>query len=197
MYPTLPHKTISVSLNQRLNRHVSAIKFYFEKIGGWSKMRLDQIRRPKSLPYTFSIEEVKRLLAQVKHPKHRCMLCLAYGCGLRSGEVVHLHVRDIVVERSQIFIRGAKGKKDRVVMMPKRILPMLQIYMKAVRPDHWLFPEQDRTKPYTSSSLRNVFKSALSKAGLDPRHKLYHLRHSFATHLMERGTQQRLIQKLW
>jgi len=103
--------------------------------------------------------------------------------------VVHLHVRDIMVDRSQIFIRGVKGKKDRVVMMPKRILPMLQIYMKAVRPDHWLFPGQDRTKPYTSSSLRHVFKSALSKAGLDPRHKLHHLRHSFATHLMEeRGT---------
>jgi len=184
---------------QELNRHVSAIKFYYEKIGGWSKMRLDQIKRPKrpkSLPYILSIEEVKRLLAQVKNPKHRCMLFLAYGCGLRSGEVVHLHVRDIMVDRSQIFIRGAKGKKDRVVMMPKRILPMLQIYMKAVRPDHWLFPGQDRTKPYTSSSLRNVFKRALSKAGLDPRHKLHNLRHSFATHLMERGTQQRLIQKL-
>ena len=121
MYPTLPHKFISVNLNQELNRRVSAIKFYFEKIGGWSKMRLGQIRRPKSLPYILSIEEVKRLLAQVKHPKHRCMLFLAYGCGLRSGEVVHLHVRDIMVDRSQIFIRGAKGKKDRVVMMPKRI----------------------------------------------------------------------------
>lgn len=185
--------------HQELNRHISAIKFYYEKLGGWSKMRLSQVsrpRRPKNLPHIFSIAEVKRLLGQLKNPKHRCMLFLAYGCGLRAGEVVSLQVRDIMIDRHQIFIRGGKGKKDRVVMMPKSLLPILEAYMQQHRPDQWLFPGQNRNRPYSRSSLGKVFKSAVAKSGLDQRHKLHNLRHSFATHLMESGTQQRLIQKL-
>ena len=184
---------------QELNRHISAIKFYYEKLGGWTKMRLSQVNRPKrakSLPHIFSLAEVKRLFSFVKNPKHRCALFLAYGCGLRAGEVVSLQVRDIMIDRQQIFIRGSKGKKDRVVMMPKSILPILQEHMQQNSPDHWLFPGQNRKRPYSRSSLRNIFKSAVAKAGLDSRHKLHNLRHSFATHLMESGTQQRLIQKL-
>lgn len=184
---------------QELNRHISAIKFYYEKLGGWTRMRLTQILRPKrakNLPYIFSVGEVKRLLSVISHPKHKCMLFLAYGCGLRAGEVVSLQIRDIMLDRNQIFIRGSKGKKDRVVMVPKSIIPILQLYMQRDRPDHWLFPGQNRSRPYSRSSLRSVFKKALEKSGLDPRHKLHNLRHSFATHLMESGTQQRLIQKL-
>ena len=195
----LNHIVLQEVSYQELNRHISAIKFYYEKLGGWSKMRLSQVqrpRRPKSLPHIFSIAEVKRLLSQLKHPKHRCMLFLAYGCGLRAGEVVSLQVRDIMIDRHQIYIRGGKGKKDRVVMMPKSVLPILDTYIQQHRPDHWLFPGQNRNRPYSRSSLSKVFKSAIVKAGLDRRHKLHNLRHSFATHLMESGTQQRLIQKL-
>ncbi len=184
---------------QELNRHVSALKFYYEKIGGWSKLRLSQLQRPKnakSLPYILSIGEVKLLFSFVKNTKHQCMLFLAYGCGLRAGEVLALQVSDIMMDRNQIFIRGSKGKKDRVVMMPKSIVPILKSYMMEHRPDRWLFHGQNRERPYSPSSFRKVFKRALSKAGLDKRHKLHNLRHSFATHLMESGTQQRLIQKL-
>ena len=185
--------------SQEINRHISAIKFYYEKLGGWSTMRLSQLQRPrraKNLPYILSIGEVKLLFSFVKNPKHKCMLFLAYGCGLRAGEVLALQVTDIMMDRGQIFIRGSKGKKDRVVMMPKSIVPILKAYVMKHRPDRWLFPVQNRERPYSPSSLRNIFKSALSKAGLDKRHKLHNLRHSFATHLMESGTQQRLIQKL-
>lgn len=184
---------------QEINRHISAIKFYYEKLGGWSKMKISQVKRPKSpknLPYIFSTREVKLLFSQVTHSKHKCMLFLAYGCGLRAGEVISLQVRDIMLDRDQIFIRGGKGKKDRVVMVPKSIIPLLRQYVQEHRPDNWLFPGQDRQKPYSRSSLRKIFKRALQKAGLDRRHKLHNLRHSFATHLMEGGTQQRLIQKL-
>jgi site-specific recombinase XerD len=185
--------------NSELNRHISALKFYYEKLGGWSQLRLNQIQRPrqpKNLPYILSIGEVKRLFAEISNIKHRCMLFLTYGCGLRSGEVLALRVSDIMMDRHQIFIRGGKGKKDRVVMLPKSVLPVLMEYLNEVRPDHWLFPGIKREMPYSASSLRNVFKSALHKAGLDRRHKLHNLRHSFATHLMESGTQQRLIQQL-
>jgi len=184
---------------QELNRHISALKFYYEKVADWSQLRLTQLKRPKlpkNLPYILSIGEVKLLLAQVKNPKHKCMMFLAYGCGLRAGEVLGLRVTDIMADRNQIFIRGGKGKKDRVVMMPKSILPILQQYMCEHRPDHWLFPGAKREMPYSPSSLRNVFKAAIKRAGLDNRHKLHNLRHSFATHLMESGTQQRLIQQL-
>ncbi len=185
--------------HQEINRHISALKYYYEHLGGWSKMRLDLVNRPKSpktLPYIFSIGEVQNLLSQVTNVKHKCLLLLTYGCGLRSGEVVTLRVTDIMTDRGQIFIRGAKGKKDRVVMLPKNLLPILHIYMSKYRPDGWLFPGQKRSSPYSSSSLRRIFKTAIKKAGLDSRYKLHSLRHSFATHLMESGTQQRLIQKL-
>jgi len=182
-----------------LNRQISAIKFYYEKIGGWSKMRLSQVnrpRQPKNLPFILSIGEVKRVFEVIKNAKHRSMLFLAYGCGLRAGEIVHMQLRDIMMDRGQIFIRGGKGKKDRVVMLPKILIPILGQYIQDHRPDRWLFPGQNRKRPYSHSSLRNVFKRALREAGVDDRHKLHNLRHSFATHLMERGTQQRLIQKL-
>lgn len=185
--------------NSELNRHISALKFYYEKVAGWSQLRLNQIKRPrqpKNLPYILSLGEVKRLFAEVSNIKHRCMLLLTYGCGLRSGEVLALRVADVMMDRQQIFIRGGKGKKDRVVMLPKSVRPILMEYLHEVRPDHWLFPGMKREMPYSASSLRNVFKSALHKSGLDRRHKLHNLRHSFATHLMESGTQQRLIQQL-
>lgn len=182
-----------------INRHISAIKFYYEKLGGWSKMRLSQVnrpRQPKNLPFILSIGEVKRVFDVVQNSKHRSMLFLAYGCGLRAGEIVNLQLRDIMMDRGQIFIRGGKGKKDRVVMLPKMLVPILGQYIQEQRPDRWLFPGQNRACPYSHSSLRNVFKRALRASGVDDRHKLHNLRHSFATHLMERGTQQRLIQKL-
>ena len=171
----------------------------YKKVVGWSDMRLAVVNRPrlpKNLPYIFSKGEVQRLFDQVDNLKHRCLLLLTYGCGLRSGEVVALQLRDVMVDRGQIFVRGGKGKKDRVVMLPKSIVPILQAYMQKYRPDNWLFPGQNRNRPYSSSSLRMIFKRAISKTGLDKRHKLHNLRHSFATHLMESGTQQRLIQKL-
>ena len=193
---TIAQKPISAN---ELNKHISAIKLFYKKVVGWSDMRLAVVNRPrlpKNLPYIFSKGEVQRLFDQVDNLKHRCLLLLTYGCGLRSGEVVALQLRDVMVDRGQIFVRGGKGKKDRVVMLPKSIVPILQAYMQKYRPDNWLFPGQNRNRPYSSSSLRMIFKRAISKAGLDKRHKLHNLRHSFATHLMESGTQQRLIQKL-
>jgi len=162
----LSNIAVSKVSSSELNRHMSALRFYYEKMAGWSQL------------------------------KHRCLLFLTYGCGLRAGEVVNLQLRDVMIDRGQIFVRGAKGKKDRVVMLPKTAIPLLLQYMEKYRPDRWLFTGQDRARPYSKSSLRKVFIRGLAKAGLDKRHKLHNLRHSFATHLMEAGTQQRLIQKL-
>lgn len=184
---------------QELNRHISAIKFYYQKMCGWHEIRLNNItrpKRPKTLPKIMSIKEVKRLMDQVKNPKHLCMLYLAYGCGLRSGEILHLKLKDLMLDRKQLFVRSGKGNKDRVLMIPETLYPLLTKYIDQYRPDYWLFSGQQRGKPYSRSSLRTIFKRACKAAGLDKSHKLHNLRHSFATHLMESGTQQRLIQKL-
>ncbi|NNE16463.1 MAG: tyrosine-type recombinase/integrase, partial [Saprospiraceae bacterium] len=178
---------------QEVNRRLSAIKFYYKKIEGWSEVRLTQIVRPRRglrLPQILSMEEVKILFSSVVNDKHLCLLYMAYGCGLRSGEIIHLKVMDVNFDREQIFVRGGKGNKDRCVMMPKVLQTLLLTYMDNYRPDYWLFKGAKSGEPYSSSSLRAVFKRALKKGGLPLHHKLHNLRHSFATHLMESGTQQ-------
>ena len=184
---------------QEMNRHISAIKFYYEKLGGWSRMRLTQVKRlrsAKTLPKIFSIRETERLLNELTNKKHKSMVMLAYGGGLRSGEIVSLRVRDIMPDRGQVFVRGAKGKKDRVVMLSETARPVLAEYLEIHRPDYWLFPGRDRRRHYSKSSLRSLFKNALKRAGVNPSKRIHHLRHSFATHLMEAGTELRLIQML-
>lgn len=189
-------KNVSTS---ELNRHISAVKFYYEQIEGWSDMRLDLIKRPKrakTLPKVMSMNQIKNLLLAVKNDKHRLMMLLGYGCGLRIGDVLTLQVKNINFDRRQIFIRQGKGQKDRVVMLPESVVPSLIKYINLEKPDHWLFRGQQKGKPYAESSLRAIFRRACNATGLSNDHKFHTLRHSFATHLMESGTQQRLIQKL-
>ena len=119
-----------------------------------------------------------------------------HGGGLRIGEIVHLRVHDIQFERQQLWIRKGKGKKDRVVMLSAALSKLLQIYMQKYKPVFWLFEGQNKEKPYTKSSLAKVFKRAKEKAGLTEAFTMHSLRHSFATHLLEQGTDIRIIQSL-
>jgi len=189
-------KEVSTS---ELNRHISAIKFYYEQNEGWSDMRLQLIQRPKKakrLPKIMSMNQIKKLFSILKNDKHRLMMLLGYGCGLRIGDVLNMQVKNINFDRRQIFIRGGKGQKDRVVMLPESVVPSLVTYISKERPDHWLFRGLKQGRPYSESSLRAIFRRACNATGLSKDHKFHSLRHSFATHLMESGTQQRLIQKL-
>jgi integrase/recombinase XerD len=151
-----------------------------------------------------SPEEVKRVLTMATSLKARAMLTLAYGCGLRAGEVVLLRAGDIDSEQMIIRIVQSKGRKDRHVMLPAEVLELLRQWWKArppssktgVAPEHqWLFPGR-RAQPLTTRQFGRLFKEAAKAAALRKTVSLHSLRHSFATHLLERGEDIRVIQAL-
>ncbi len=162
------------------------------------------IKEPQKLPAVLSPEEVKRVLAMATSLKARAMLTLAYGCGLRAGEVVRLRACDIDREQMIIRIVQSKGRKDRHVMLPPEVLDLLRQWWK-VRPSaydaglapeqRWLFPGR-KYRPLTTRQFARLFKEAANAAGLRKAISLHSLRHSFATHLLEDGKDIRLIQAL-
>ena len=162
------------------------------------------IKEPQKLPPVLSPEEVKRVLTMATSLKAQAMLTLAYGCGLRASEVVRLRAGDIDSEQKIIRIVQSKGRKDRHVMLPAEVLDLLRQWWKA-RPttfdaglapeQQWLFPGR-RDQPLTTRQFSRLFKEAAKAAGLRKTVSLHSLRHSFATHLLERGTDIRVIQAL-
>ena len=136
-----------------------------------------------------------RLLKSIGNIKHKTMLGLIYSAGLRVGELINLKIEDIDSDRMVISVRGAKGKKDRTTLLSSKILEMLRIYYKRHRPIGWLFEGPGHTQ-YSTSSLRQIFRRAMVKARINKKLTLHCLRHSFATHLLEKGTNLRYIQEL-
>jgi site-specific recombinase XerD len=135
-------------------------------------------------------------LEAVPNLKHRAMLMVAYGGGLRLSEILHLKVTDIDSQRMVIRVEQGKGKVDRYVMLPERLLETLRVYWKEVRPRNWLFPGEDGTKPMHPTALQKAFHLARLTAKIDKPVSVHTLRHSFATHLLESGVDIRRIQKL-
>ena len=162
------------------------------------------IKEPERLPPVLSPEEVKRVLTMATSLKARAMLTLSYGCGLRASEVVRLRAGNIDREQMIIRIVQSKGRKDRHVMLPPEVLKLLRQWWKerptihdaGVTPEHrWLFPGR-KHQPLTTRQFSRLFKDAAKAAGLRKTVSLHSLRHSFATHLLERGKDIRLIQAL-
>jgi site-specific recombinase XerD len=179
------------------NQVINAIKFYYEKVLGLEKITID-IDRPRKethLPTVMSKEEIKQVLKATANLKHRCMLTIVYSAGLRSGELINLTLTDIDSKRMLIRIKQGKGKKDRMTLLSTNALDLLRKYYKVYTPKKWLF-EGLNGKPYSAVSLRQVFKRSLIKAGVLRKLRLHDLRHSFATHLLESGTDIRYIQAL-
>ena len=177
---------------------LNALKFYFEQVLGREKF-FWEIPRPKKafkLPKVISEEKIIEGLLAVENIKHRTLLLLAYSAGLRVSEVISLKITDINSDRMQISVNHAKGKKDRVVTLSKSILPLLREYFKQYEPKIWLFEGQDGEEHYSSRSAQQIFKEAYKKLGLPPQCSFHSLRHSFATHLLESGTDISYIQKL-
>jgi integrase/recombinase XerD len=161
------------------------------------------LKEPLKLPPVMSADEVQRLLACVESVKVRVLLSLCYGCGLRGGEVVRLRAGDIDSAQSIIRIIQAKGRKDRNVMLPPHVLQLLRQYWPersrrhddgVAPPDRWLFPGREMGEHLTIRQLSRLFHEAIAAAGITKRVSLHTLRHSFATHLLEAGTDIRLIQ---
>ncbi len=180
------------------NQIVNAVKLFFRTIEN-KAMNEELIHRPKGekkLPNVLSKEEVKLILNALGNIKHRTMLSLIYSCGLRRSELLKLKPLDIDSKRNIIIIRAAKGKKDRIVPLSAKILEMLREYYKSYKPKTWLFEGQQGNEPYDARSLSNVLKQALAKTTIKKPVSLHWLRHSYATHLLEAGTDLRYIQEI-
>lgn len=180
------------------NQVINAIKLFFRTMTN-KNLEIEMVHRPrreKVLPNVLSKEETKAILGALRNLKHKTMLSLIYSCGLRRSELLHLKLKDIDSNRKLIIIRQAKGKKDRIVPLSEKILVMLREYYKAYKPKHWLFEGQDGNGPYDERSLASVLKNAVDKAGIGKAVTLHWLRHSYATHLLENGTDLRYIQEI-
>ena len=179
------------------NQYINAIKFYFEKVLGREKgfYHIDRPIQEFKLPKVLTEKEVSAILTVVHNIKHKAMLTMVYSSGLRAGELVNLKINDIDGEKMRVFVRGGKGKKDRVSILSQRALEVLREYFKEYRPKEYLFEGQNGGM-YTTSSLRRVFTNALKNSQITKKVTLHSLRHSFATHLLESGVDIRYIQIL-
>ena len=183
-----------------LRMHVAGIKFLY-RITLRTPEKVDQIpwpKSPKTLPEVLTKEEILAVLEHVRSLKHRAIITAAYAAGMRISEVCALHVRgDIDSKQMLIHIRSGKGGKDRWAMLSDRLLNLLREYWRQTRPTGpFLFPGQDPDHPISPSSVREVFKKALRESGISKPVTFHTLRHSFATHLLESGTDLRVIQAL-
>jgi integrase/recombinase XerD len=180
------------------NQVINAIKLFYRNRFN-RNMDLDNIQRPrreKRLPNVLSKQEIKAIIEAPTNLKHRAMLSLTYACGLRRSELLNLTLSDVLSDRNLLFIRQSKGKKDRVVPIGDKLIDMLRTYYKAYKPKTWLFEGQHTGDRYSERSLQLVLKQALVKAGNKKSVSLHWLRHSYATHLLESGTDLRYIQEL-
>jgi site-specific recombinase XerD len=177
---------------------LNALKFYFEQVLGREKFfwEIPRPKKPQKLPKVISEEKILEGLLKVPNLKHKTLLLLAYSAGMRVSEVVSLQVTDINSDRMQININDAKGKKDRVVTLSNSLLPILREYYIKYKPVSWLFEGANSQEHYSSRSAQQVFKDAYKKLGLPPQCSFHSLRHSYATHLLENGTDISFIQKL-
>jgi integrase/recombinase XerD len=189
------------------NRIMTGVRFLFRVTLRRHDLAAEvwHIKEPERLPPVLSPEEVKRVLTMATSLKARAMLTLAYGCGLRAGEVVRLRAGDIDSEQKIIRIVQSKGRKDRHVMLPAEVVKLLRQWWKerptaddaGVAPEQrWVFPGRSQHQPLTTRQFGRLFKEAAKAAALRKTVPLHSLRHSFATHLLERGRDIRLIQAL-
>ena len=180
-----------------INQHVNAIKFYLEKVLRLPRTTyyIDRPKKEKKLPSVLSLDEVQRIFQQVSNVKHKAVLSLLYSSGLRIGEVIHLKITDIDSDRMTIHIRSAKGAKDRMVPLATNVLELLRKYYLAYSPKEYLFNGAESSR-YSPTSVRQVLSRAVRKAFIKKNVTPHTLRHSYATHLLERGTDLRYIQVL-
>ncbi len=178
------------------NQCISGIKKYLDYKGiEVEKLNIQRPRKERKLPAVLNTDEIKLLLNAIDNLKHKTLLSLIYSAGLRIGEAINLKISDIDSKRMLIHIRGAKGKKDRYTLLSESFLELLRVYHKKHKPKEYLF-EGQITEQYTSTSAQKVLRNAIKKIGIKKHVTLHTLRHSFATHLLENGTDIRYIQEL-
>jgi site-specific recombinase XerD len=187
-------KKVSVSTQ---NQAINAIKFYLEQVmkGERRVYFVERPRKSKQLPTVLSEQEVRKLLQQTPNVKHQCLMYLLYSSGLRMSELLKLRFADIDAERHVVYVRGGKGNKDRVTLLSAVAYGLVQRYMQLYNPRHYLF-EGPGGGQYSARSVNLVIGRSARLAGIRKRVSAHTLRHSFATHLLEHGTDLRYIQVL-
>jgi len=178
-----------------LNQAMSALRFFFLKVLGVEAPLPHRPRADRRLPGVLSREEAMRICSAPQNAKHRTILALAYSAGLRVSEIASLRVEDIDMERHVILVRGGKGRKDRFTILANRTLELVKQYLELYRPARWLFEGQSDGH-ITARTIQSIFYQAQTKAGIEKHASIHSLRHSFATHLLEDGTDIRYIQEL-
>jgi len=188
-----------LKLNEHtLHSRMNALKFYFEQVLKREKFFWDipRPKKPLQLPKVLSREEIAALLKTIENLKHKTMIMLGYGCGLRVSEITALQLTDLDEDRRLLIVRKAKGKKDRVISLSPALLVMLREYKTKYKPSGFLFEGQYAGSAYSIRSLESIIHSAKEKAGIKKAGSMHMLRHSFATHLLDKGTDVVFIQKL-
>ena len=186
----------NISTSQQ-NQRINAIKFYYEKILGREKQfySLHRPRKETILPKVLSKSEIEKIFLATENIKHKAILMLIYSAGLRRSELLNLEIKDIDSWRMAITIRDAKGNKDRISLLSNHLLILLRQYYREYKPHRYLF-EGANGSQYSPTSIAKILKNAAHKAGIKKNVTPHMLRHSFATHLLEQGTDLRYIQEL-
>lgn len=180
------------------NQMINAIKLFYLKMLGinFELRELERPRRARPLPKVIPKETVKEMLQGIGNLKHRCALMMIYSLGLRRGELINIRLLDLSSRDLSISVRNAKGRKDRVLPVPKKLMNLIITYYRAYRPEVWLFEGNKAGQPYSSGSLGKIFHRYLNRVIKNHNFTLHCLRHSFATHLLEAGTDLRYIQEM-
>ncbi|GAB2557891.1 tyrosine-type recombinase/integrase [Spirosoma areae] len=181
-----------------INVHINAYKFYQEKILERDKTfyDVDLSRTPTKLPTVYSVAEVKAIFSATTSLKYRTLFQVVYATGLRLDEVAHLRLVDIDRTRNLITVKAGKGKKDRVVMLTEKLRAYLDDYLRQYRPNTFLFENAENQEPVANRTIQFVYSETVRFASIQKRGGIHTLRHSFATHLLEAGTDIRYIQQL-
>ena len=196
LYLLQTEKLSEATIHSRIN----ALKFYFEKVLGWQPLffELPRPKKPLKLPKVLAEEELRRLFNALTNRKHKAILFTAYSAGLRVSEVVHLKLSHVDPHRMQLFVERAKGKKDRVVNLSPVLLDVLREYIRSCkpRPQVYVFEGLLPGQPYSDTSAQRVFQLAREQAGIKKEVSFHALRHSFATHMLEKGVDIRYIKDI-
>jgi site-specific recombinase XerD len=180
-----------------MNLAFSASKFFFRNVLKSDGIRWQRRpRQDKKLPSVLSKEDIKKILDTETNPKHRLLLTMVYSSGLRVSEVVALKREAIDLNRKIVYVKAGKGRKDRYTILSKKAVPLLKKYCSRYGIKTWLFPGQVAGSHLTIRSAQRVFEKAAYNAGITKKASIHGLRHSFATHLLENGTEIRYIQSL-
>jgi len=179
------------------NQAINAIKFYFERVMGGQRKTyfIDRPKKEKTLPVVLSEEEIIMIIKSITNIKHKAIIMTIYSAGLRISECINLKIKDIDSNRMQIRVEQSKGKKDRYTLLSAKTLEILRAYFKEYKPEEYLF-EGQYGGTYSATSIQTFFRESLKKVGISKKVTVHSLRHSFATHLLENGTNLRYIQSL-